>query len=248
MAMKRPLPLRASSPQACLASRNGLVSSSAISASQRSSGNSATGATCWKPALAITASRRPKRSSAASTAARLPSRPTRSAAYGVPGPSSSGSRSTASTSAPSAASPAASARPIPLAAPVTIALRAMARVLVERDRHRHAVLRLALRDRVPGPLTPAQAQPHRRALSAQVAPPHLALGPADADLHRLALLAVGDREGEDPAAAPAGDADERQAAAGGAVQRRAQQQPDRRIADAVEDAERGVTFGHGPQR
>ena len=81
---------RASAGQAYLASRNGLVSSSASIASQRSSGNSATGATCWKPALATTASRRPKRSSAASTAARLPSRVVRSAANGSPGPSSVG--------------------------------------------------------------------------------------------------------------------------------------------------------------
>ena len=36
------------------------MSSSAIRPSQRSSGNSAIGATCWKPALGITASSRPK--------------------------------------------------------------------------------------------------------------------------------------------------------------------------------------------
>ena len=41
------------------------MSSSAIIASQRSSGNSSTGATCWKPAFGTTTSRRPKRSSAA---------------------------------------------------------------------------------------------------------------------------------------------------------------------------------------
>ena len=46
----------------------------------------------------------PKRSSAASTAARLPSRVVRSAASGSPGPSSAGLRSTASTSKPSSAS------------------------------------------------------------------------------------------------------------------------------------------------
>ena len=75
--------------------------------------------TCWKPALGTSASRRPKRSSAASTAARLPSRVVRSAAKASPGPSSSGVRSTASTSHPSATSRSAIARPIPLAAPVT---------------------------------------------------------------------------------------------------------------------------------
>ena len=84
--MKRGASLSRSAPQACLASRNGLVSSSAISRSQASSGNSSTGATCWKPAFATTASRPPKRSTAASTAARLPSRVVRSAPNGHPRP------------------------------------------------------------------------------------------------------------------------------------------------------------------
>src|SRR3954471_22792029 len=123
MATKRPSPLSRSAGQAYLASRNGLVSSSASIASQRSSGNSSTGATCWKPALAITASRRPKRSSAVSTAARFPSRVVRSAASVSPGVSSRGSRSTASTDQPSPARRSAIARPMPLAAPVTTAAR-----------------------------------------------------------------------------------------------------------------------------
>src|SRR5829696_7845373 len=117
--MKRPSSASRSAPQPYLASRNGLVSRSAISRSQSSSGNSSTGATCWMPAFATTPSRPPKRSIAASTAARLPSRVVRSASNGWPGPSASGSRSTASTSAPSACSRAAIARPMPLAAPVT---------------------------------------------------------------------------------------------------------------------------------
>ena len=62
------------------------MSRSATSASQRSSSNSSTGATCWNPAFGISASRRPKRSSAAATAALLPSRVVRSAANGAPGP------------------------------------------------------------------------------------------------------------------------------------------------------------------
>src|SRR4051794_40655996 len=123
MATKRPSPDSASAPHAYFASRNGLVSSTATRASQRSSGNSATGATCWKPALATTVSSPPRLSSAASTAARFPSRVVRSAANGSPGPSASGSRSTASTRAPPATSRSAIARPIPLAAPVTRALR-----------------------------------------------------------------------------------------------------------------------------
>src|SRR3954447_14580666 len=123
MPMKRPSPDSLSAPQAYLASRNGLVRSSASRPSQRSSGKSATGATCWKPAFAITASSRPKRSSARSTAARLPSRVVRSARNASPGPSSAGLRSTASTCAPSSASRSAIALPIPLAAPVTRAAR-----------------------------------------------------------------------------------------------------------------------------
>src|SRR5215207_6636278 len=121
--MKRPFSASRSAPQAYLASRNGLVSSSAISRSQSSSGNSATGATCWMPAFATTPSRPPKRSIAASTATRLPARVVRSASNGWPGPWGSGSRSTARTSAPSASSRAAIARPMPLPAPVTSAVR-----------------------------------------------------------------------------------------------------------------------------
>src|SRR5215210_6091824 len=121
--MKRPSPLRARCSQPWRASRNGLVSRIASSPSQRSSGNSATGATCWKPALGTIASRRPKCSIAASTAPRLPSRVVRSAAWATPGPSSAGSRSTASTSKPSSTRRSAIARPMPLPAPVTIALR-----------------------------------------------------------------------------------------------------------------------------
>ena len=49
--MKRPAPDAASDGHAYLASRNGLVSSSARIVSQRSSGNSATGATCWMPGV-----------------------------------------------------------------------------------------------------------------------------------------------------------------------------------------------------
>ncbi len=62
------------------------MSSSASSASQRSSSNSATGATCWKPAFATIVSSPPNAATAASTAARLPSRVVRSAANGSPGP------------------------------------------------------------------------------------------------------------------------------------------------------------------
>src|SRR4051812_25970017 len=123
MATNRPSPLARSAGHAALASRNGLVSSSARIASQRSSGNSSIGATCWKPALAITASRRPKRSSVVSTAARLPSRVVRSAASGSPGVSPRGSRSTASTLQPSSIRRVVIARPMPLAAPVTTAAR-----------------------------------------------------------------------------------------------------------------------------
>ena len=69
--MKRPLPDSASASQAYLASRNGLVSRIATSVSQRSSGKSRTGATCWMPALATTTSSRPKRSSARLARARV---------------------------------------------------------------------------------------------------------------------------------------------------------------------------------
>src|SRR5918999_1037327 len=123
MTTKRPSPLAASAFHAYLARRKGLVSRRPMSASQRSSGKSAIGETCWKPAFATTASSRPKRSSAVSTAARFPSRVVRSAANGSPGPVSSGSRSTASTSAPSRSKRSAIARPIPLAAPVTMTAR-----------------------------------------------------------------------------------------------------------------------------
>src|ERR671914_139901 len=130
----RPSPDPRSAGHAARASRNGLVSRSATIASQRSSGNSATGATCWKPALGISVSSRPKRSSAAATAAWLPSRVVRSAGNGSPGPSGSGSRSTASTRAPSRSSRPAIAPPIPLAAPVTTAARSMASVFQLRER------------------------------------------------------------------------------------------------------------------
>src|SRR4051812_391018 len=123
MTTNRPSPLSRSAGQACLASRNGLVSSTASSWSHLSSSNSSTGATCCSPALATTASRRPKRSSAASTAPRLPARVARSAACGTPGPSASGSRSTARTSKPSSTSRCATARPMPRPAPVTSAAR-----------------------------------------------------------------------------------------------------------------------------
>src|SRR3954449_10364919 len=125
--MKRAPSLSASEGQAYFASRNGLVKRSAIRLSHWSSGKSATGATCWMPAFATTTPRPPKRSTAASTDSRLPSRVVRSAAKGAPGPSSSGSRSTASTSKPSDSSFAAAAWPIPLAAPVTRALGMPAR-------------------------------------------------------------------------------------------------------------------------
>src|SRR4051794_3187682 len=120
--MKRALSLSASEGQAYFASRNGLVSSSAMRLSHWSSGKSTTGSTCWMPAFATTTSRPPKRSTPASTASRFPSRVVRSAANGSPGPPSSGFRSTASTSKPSDASFSAAASPIPLAAPVTMAL------------------------------------------------------------------------------------------------------------------------------
>src|ERR1022692_2564736 len=136
-ATKRPEPALASAGQAYLASRNGLVSRIEMSASQRSSGKSAMGETCWNPALAMTTSSRPKRSSAASTAARLPSRVVRSALNAVPGPPVAGCRSTASTSSPSASSRVAIAAPMPLAAPVTRAARrcpAMSRPFLSRRR------------------------------------------------------------------------------------------------------------------
>ena len=104
------------------------MSMSAISRSHLSSGNSLTGATCWTPALGTTTSSRPNASSAASTAARLPSRVVRSAAKPVPG-SPSASRSTDSTSSPSPISRSATARPMPLAAPVTSAARASSAAL-----------------------------------------------------------------------------------------------------------------------
>src|SRR4051812_47828131 len=136
MTTKRPSPDSRSAGHAALASRNGLVSRSASIASQRSSGKSSIGATCWKPAFGTTASRRPKRSRAAATASRLPARVVRSAANGSPGPSSSGSRSTASTRAPSSTSRWATARPMPLAAPVTrTACSPMAATVPDYDVH-----------------------------------------------------------------------------------------------------------------
>src|SRR5918992_4611146 len=123
IAMKRPEPLDLSATHEYLASKNGLVSRRAMSASHLSSGNSSTGATCWNPALATTRSIRPKSSWAASTAARLPSRVVKSASNGSPGPSGSGWRSTARTSIPSLARRSATARPMPEAAPVTTAAR-----------------------------------------------------------------------------------------------------------------------------
>jgi hypothetical protein len=64
MATKRPLPEASRALQPYFASRNGLVSMSDTGASQRSSGNSLTGDTCWNPALGMIASRRPNRSTA----------------------------------------------------------------------------------------------------------------------------------------------------------------------------------------
>ena len=117
--MKRPSPDSRSAGHACSASTNGLVSISASICCHCSTGNCSTGATCWTPALATITSRRPKRSSAVSTATSLAVGSVRSAWCGMPGPSGSGRTSTASTSTPSALRRAAIARPMPLPAPVT---------------------------------------------------------------------------------------------------------------------------------
>src|SRR4051794_14600839 len=109
----RPSPESTSGFQAYFASRNGLVSRIAISASQRSSGNSSTGETCWKPALGTTTSRRPWPWTAASTACLLPSRVVRSAS------TSASRRSAVTTVAPASRSPVVMASPMPLAARVT---------------------------------------------------------------------------------------------------------------------------------
>src|SRR3954452_11771370 len=114
-ARKRPRPHAIRCGQAYFASRNGEVSSSASIPSQRSSGNSAIGETCWTPALATIASSPSKRSTASNTAAALPSRVVRSASRSAP------DRSTPSTSQPSARRRSTIARPMPLAAPVTTA-------------------------------------------------------------------------------------------------------------------------------
>ena len=98
------------------------MSSSDTIVFQRSAGNSAIGATCWMPAFATITSSRPNFSSAALTLASFASAFVRSASNGMPGPSGSGLRSTLRTSIPSLGrAAAATARPIPLAAPVTSA-------------------------------------------------------------------------------------------------------------------------------
>src|SRR5579883_1218752 len=110
----RPSLEAASASHAYFASRNGEVRRSASSASHRSSGNSRTGATCWKPAFGTIASSRPCRESASSTTARFPSPVVRSAS----------STSTPCTAQPSASSRSTIAAPIPPRAPVTSATRA----------------------------------------------------------------------------------------------------------------------------
>src|SRR3954451_18001575 len=137
----RPSPDSFSAGHAYLLRRNGLVSRIESSASQRSSGKSATGETCWNPAFGTIASRRPKRSRAASTAALLPSRDVRSAAKGSPGPSPDGLRSAASTENPSFVRRSVIAWPMPLAA-----------------QHGESVVRQTLRYRLADPARGARHQ------------------------------------------------------------------------------------------
>src|SRR3954462_14277799 len=95
----------------------------------------------------------------------------------------------------------------------------------------HAALLVAARHGVPGVVLSADAHPDRGALAAEVAPPPLALGPSDADLHRAAVAPVAHRDGLRAPAAPARDGEEREPAAERRVQRRVQEQPDARVAD-----------------
>src|SRR5207249_6553058 len=107
-----------------------------------------------------------------------------------------------------------------------------------------ASLLVALNLGVAGALLAAESNADASA-AAQVAPPHLALGPHHRDRHAVAVLPVADREREVAPAAPARDRDQRQPPADDRVERRLEQEPDELIAGAVEDGERCVAAGHG---
>src|SRR5881394_1678311 len=96
--------------------------------------------------------------------------------------------------------------------------------LLKSDFDAHAGALIALRARVPGALGALEPQADRRAVAAQVAPPHLALGPQHGHGHDIAVALVPDREGVLAAGLAPGDRDERQAPAGDRMQRRAQEQ------------------------
>src|SRR4051794_29355952 len=68
--------------------------------------------------------------------------------------------------------------------------------LVELDFHPHAGLRVADRDGVARALDAAHDERDGRAWLAQVAPPHLAIGPLDAERHAALVLGVVHGDGE----------------------------------------------------
>ena len=99
------------------------MSSSASRPSQRSSGNSRDRRDVLEARVGDDRVEPAERVERRVDGAALPSRVVRSAACGTPGPSSAGFRSTASTPQPSELRRSAIARPIPPAAPVTMAER-----------------------------------------------------------------------------------------------------------------------------
>ena len=127
----RPQPFARIDGQKYLVSKKGAVSIRLMMNNHFSSGKSSIGETCWIPALLTRMSQRPKDSSTRSARARHPAALLRSALMKVPPrvvaarlPASS-LMSTRTTWAPFFASVPAIARPIPLAAPVTTAMRSV---------------------------------------------------------------------------------------------------------------------------
>jgi hypothetical protein len=115
---------------------------------------------------------------------------------------------------------------------------------VEPNIHSHPGALVSARLSVSASDVPTQADAHRRA-TAQIAPPALALGPANPNRHKVALLLVPDREGVCAPAREPGDGDQREAPAQQGVKRRAQNKPHERIRRPVEDRKGGVAYRHG---
>src|SRR5947208_1394018 len=121
--------------------------------------------------------------------------------------------------------------------------RSASEVRVELDLNRDA--RALVAERMSVANAAVAADPHfDRAYLPEVAPPVLALGPADVDGHPIPVLPVADRERVAAAAPPPRDRDQGQTATQQWVQRRAQHRLHDGIGGAVEHRERRVTLRH----